>query len=550
MSVDPQVIRSESHTEIGEILQHHVNDVLDRWSKRAAEEQPHAKRVHHDVLLNKLFDFLKTLGKSLVESEPAHNGRHCIFASNHGEQRWEAGWSLAELIRDFQILRLVILDFLDEMLDRPVRYREVLAIGLALDEAIAASVVMYVKGRDEHLRQLEEKRANEDKQMQERLREQAEALREADRRKNEYLAVLAHELRNPLAPVRNAMHIFKLKVPSDSELQWPREVIERQVQQMSRMIDDLLDVSRITLGKLKLEREPADMATVVTRAVEIARPLMDAKKHRLAVTLPQEPAWLECDVSRLTQVLVNLLTNAAKYTDEAGEVFVTVECNGPEIILKVRDTGIGIPADLLPRVFDPFTQDERSQDRAQGGLGIGLTLARTLVDLHGGRIQVLSAGRGKGSEFVVYLPKLQGAPTERPEAQPPKKEAAANARRILVVDDLPDAAKSLAMLLQLLGNEVRTAGNGTEALETARHFLPEVVLLDIGLPGMDGLEVARRLRQEPSLSNTLLVALTGYGHEDDRRRSQESGFNAHLVKPVDLDELQILLASSRSLPDS
>jgi signal transduction histidine kinase/ActR/RegA family two-component response regulator len=542
MSVDPQVIRAEAHVEIGELLELHVSEVLQRWSERAAKEQPTAKRVHHAVLLNQLTEFLKTLGRSLAESEQPNNYQHCLLASFHGEQRWETGWSLTELIRDYQILRLVIVDFLEESLDRPLGYREVLAIGLALDEAIGASVVMYVKGRDEYLRQLEEKRAEDDKKTQEILRQQAEALRQADRRKNEYLAMLAHELRNPLAPVRNAIQILRLKTPADSELLWPREVIERQVRQMSRMIDDLLDISRITLGKVKLEKQPVEVPTVVTRAVEIARPLIDAKKQQLAVALPSEPVWLEVDVDRMVQVLVNLLTNAAKYTDDGGQIWLTVVRQGEEVSFSVRDNGIGIPEDLLTRVFDAYTQEDHLPQRAQGGLGIGLTLARTIVNLHGGKIEALSAGRGRGSEFVVHLTLLKGTPPARPAGNTPQKNPPVAARRILVVDDMPDAAKSLAMLLELLGHDVRTAHDGPSGLQIAQTLLPEIVLLDIGLPGMDGLEVARRLRQEIGLKDALVVALTGYGMEEDRRRSQEAGFNAHLIKPVDLQELQTLLA--------
>jgi signal transduction histidine kinase/ActR/RegA family two-component response regulator len=542
MSVDPQVIRAESHTEIGNLLESHAAIILERWSRRAAEEQPKAQRVHHTVLLDHFRDFLVTLGRSLAESKEPNTCQHCLPASSHGEQRWETGWSLPEAVRDYQILRLVIMDFLEETLDRPLGYREVLAIGLALDEAITASVVMFVKGRDEYFRQLEEKRAEEDKQVQERLREQAEALQEADRRKNDFLAILAHELRNPLAPVRNAVQIMRLKSPHDPDLQWAREVVERQVQQMAHMVDDLLDVARITRGKVELQKEHVDVATVVSCAVETARPLIDARKHRLVVALPPEPVWLEADASRMNQILVNLLTNSAKYTDEGGQIWMIAERQGDEVIFRVRDTGIGIPSDVLPRVFQPYLQDERSLDRAQGGLGLGLTWVRTLVDLHGGRVQAFSAGRGQGSEFVVHLPLLKLPPAPATQKQKPEKRDTGPIRRILVVDDNVDGANSLAFLLRLSGHEVRTAHDGPTALDIARAFAPEIVLLDIGLPRMDGIEVAKRMRQERSLKDTLLVAITGYGHEQYRRRSHEAGFNAHMIKPLDLDELHALLA--------
>jgi signal transduction histidine kinase/CheY-like chemotaxis protein len=545
MSIDPQVIRSEAHTEIGNILQRDAGIVLERWGRRAAEEQPNAKRVHHAVLLDHLRDFLHTLGRSLSESENPHTCEHCLSAANHGEQRWESGWSLLEVVRDYQILRLVVLDYLEESLDRPLGYREVLAIGLALDEAIAASVVQYVRGRDEYLQELEEKRAQDNEVVQQRLREQAEALQQADQRKNEFLAMLAHELRNPLAPVRNAIQILRLKGPPDPELQWARDLIDRQVQHMASMVDDLLDVSRIARGKIKLEKEPVELATVAARAVEMVRPLADSRKHQVTVALPDEPVWLEADPHRLVQVLTNLLTNAAKYTDEGGQIWLTAERQGDEVAIMVRDTGIGIAADLLPRLFFPFTQEERLPDRAQGGLGIGLSLVRSLVDLHGGRVRVFSAGRGQGSEFVLHLPVLKKPPPAA-EGKKPLHRGQAPAHRILVVDDNRDAAQSLGLLLKLSGHEVHTAHDGPAALEAVHTYAPQIVLLDIGLPGMDGLEVAHRLRQDLGLKDILLVALTGYGQEEDRRRTQEAGFNAHLVKPVDLEELHELLARHKA----
>jgi CheY-like chemotaxis protein len=318
-------------------------------------------------------------------------------------------------------------------------------------------------------------------------------------------------------------------------------VIERQVEQMTRMVEDLLDVSRITQGKLKLQKEPVELARVVARAVEMVRPLLDARRHRLTVQVPSDPLWLEADPPRLVQVVGNLLTNAAKYTNEGGEISLTAERQESEAILKVKDTGIGIPAELLPRLFEPFMQEERSLDRENGGLGIGLALVRSLVELHGGRVQAFSGGRGQGSEFVVCLPTRQETPPVGDEAKPRSRSEMTHRRRVLVVDDNVDSAESLALLLRVTGHEVRTAHHGPAALETAQTFAPEIVLLDIGLPRMDGLEVARRMRQDLGLTNALLVAMTGYGQDEDRRRTQEAGFNAHLVKPVDLDELNEFL---------
>ena len=358
--------------------------------------------------------------------------------------------------------------------------------------------------------------------------------------------MLAHELRNPLAPIGNAVQILQLKTSADPEEQWARALIERQVQHMASMVDDLLDISRIARGKIKLEKQPVELASVAARALEMVRPLVDARKHRVTVTLPAGPVWLEADPPRLVQVLTNLLTNAAKYTDPGGQIWLTAEREGDEVAVKVRDTGIGIPTDLLPHIFLPFTQEDRSPDRAHGGLGLGLSLVRSLVDLHGGRVQAFSAGRGQGSDFVVHLPILNQTPPPAAEKNNPGSHGPTSARRILVVDDNKDAAQSLGLLLKLSGHAVRTAYDGPSALETARTDPPEIVLLDIGLPRMDGLEVARRMRQELGLKDTLLVALTGYGQEEDRRRSQEAGFNAHLVKPLDLEELRAVAGTQQN----
>jgi PAS domain S-box-containing protein len=380
------------------------------------------------------------------------------------------------------------------------------------------------------------------------LRERVDELRDADRRKNEFLAMLAHELRNPLAPVQNAVHLLRKNGPTDPESRWAHDVIERQVQHMTRMVDDLLDVSRITRGMINLHKEAIDIATVVTRAVEMTQPIIDARKHHLIVAPPAAPVRLEADPPRLAQVLANLLNNAAKYTEEGGSIWLTVEPQGSEVVVKVRDNGIGIPPEYLPRVFDLFSQEDSSLERTHGGLGIGLTLVRVLVKMHGGVIQAFSPGTGQGSEFVMRLPALPD--TQTPQASAPAEEALAVAppRRILVVDDNVDGAKSLTMLLRMYGHEVHTAHDGPAALEVARNTPLDVVLLDIGMPHMSGLEVARRLRGDLRLTNVLLIAMTGYGQDDDRHRSQAAGFNAHMIKPLDLDALQAILARSGAAP--
>jgi PAS domain S-box-containing protein len=369
-----------------------------------------------------------------------------------------------------------------------------------------------------------------------------EALREADRRKDEFLAMLAHELRNPLAPIRNAVQLMRLNGTDDPDVQWARDVVERQVQQLTRLVDDLLDVSRISRGKINLQMGPVDLAAVVVRAVEISRPLIDARKHSLEVSLPEQAVWVEGDSTRLAQVLSNLLNNAAKYSEEGGRIDLTVEPSGGEAVLRVRDTGVGIAADMLSHIFEMFTQVQSSVGRSQGGLGIGLTLVRSLVELHGGSVEAHSGGLGHGSEFVVRLPLLQEAAPPAAAGAKQQRPCKVAARNVLIVDDNQDAADSLALLLRRRGQEVRTAYDGPAALDLARAQPPDVVLLDIGMPGMDGLEVARRLRLDLGLKQALLVALTGYGQDEDRRRSQEAGFDTHLVKPVDLDTLEGLLA--------
>jgi len=319
-------------------------------------------------------------------------------------------------------------------------------------------------------------------------------------------------------------------------------VVERQVQQLTRLVDDLLDVSRFNRGTINLQMEPVDMAAVVARAVEISLPLIDTHKHYLQISLPEQAVWVQGDLTRLAQVLSNLLNNAAKYTRDGGRIDLIVEPSGGQAVLWVRDSGAGIAADMLPHIFEMFTQVPGSLGRSEGGLGIGLTLVRKLVEMHGGSVEARSEGVGHGSEFVVRLPLLrETAPPAAAQAKPRRPKVPT--RSVLVVDNNRDAADSLALLLRLIGQEVRTAYDGPTALDLARERPPDVVLLDIGMPGMDGLEVARRLRQDLGLKQALLVALTGYGREEDRQRSQEAGFNAHMVKPADVRALESLLAS-------
>jgi PAS domain S-box-containing protein len=379
------------------------------------------------------------------------------------------------------------------------------------------------------------------------LQKQAQQLlKDADRRKDQFLALLSHELRNPLAPLRNAVHILEQLGDAEPLLVKTRGMIGRQVAHLTRLVDDLLDVSRVTQGKIVLRRGVIALNDTLEAAVEMARPALEAKAHAFELRLSEEPLFVEGDTTRLTQVIGNLLNNATKFTPTGGHIELSVAREGAHAVLSVRDDGAGIDAAVLPHVFDLFAQGDRSLDRSQGGLGIGLSLVKSLVAMHGGSVEARSAGPGRGSEFVLRLP-LAAAPPKRSTSTPPldKPTLAAQPHRILVVDDNRDAADSMADMLAAGGNAVECAYDGSEALRTARRFHPDVVLLDIGLPEVDGYEVARRLREEPPSSRLLLVAVTGYGTVEDRKRSREAGFDYHLVKPVDGRTVSALIAEHR-----
>lgn len=376
-----------------------------------------------------------------------------------------------------------------------------------------------------------------------------EALQEADRRKDEFLATLAHELRNPLAPIRNSLHLLRLSGDLSPSLESVRDIMERQVDHMVRLVDDLLDVSRIAHGKIELRKETIELATIVARVLEAIRPIIDAAGHQLAISLPAEPIVLEADPLRLSQMLGNLLNNAAKYTTEGGQIWLTARSEAGEAVISVRDTGLGIPADMLPKVFDLFTQVDRTLTRAQGGLGIGLTLTKSFVELHGGRIEAHSDGPGRGSEFIVRLPVLRDFQRRRVlEAPISKDHAPMPCLRILVVDDTRAAGYILCKLLEKLGQQVRFVDHAAAALESVRRERPDLVISDVAMPIMDGYELARRLRTEPGMEDLKLAALTGYGQASDRQLAEEAGFNYHLVKPVSLEAIEMLLTQLPAPP--
>ena len=415
------------------------------------------------------------------------------------------------------------------------RQRDIEAVEVARRNA--AGIIEWVLGTNLDI--------TERKDVERQLQRAAAALTDADRRKDEFLATLSHELRNPLAPVSNSLELMK-RAPGDVALvDRARATMERQVAQLVRLIDDLLDVSRITRDKLTLRRERVALSVVVHDAVEICQPHFDRASQTLSVTLPSDPVLLHADAARLKQVLGNLLNNASKYTPTGGHVELVADSHPEHVVVRVRDDGIGIPVDMQARVFDLFAQVDSSRELSKGGLGIGLALAKRMVEMHGGTIAVRSEGMGRGSEFIVTLPVLEDEVQRPGAADGSGTTSGVAARRILVVDDNRDSALSMALLLELDGHQVLTAHDGPEALKEALTFRPEVVLLDVGLPQLDGYEVCQRLRQRPETRNALIIALTGWGQADDLRKSAEAGFDSHCLKPVDQDTLTALILQGR-----
>lgn len=383
----------------------------------------------------------------------------------------------------------------------------------------------------------------ERRQMENNLRQLAADLSEADRRKDEFLATLAHELRNPLAPIRNGLQVIKIADPNSETVKQVQVMMERQLTHMVRLVDDLLDMSRISRGKIELRLESVELSSVIEQAIETSRPLIDAAQHELTVTQPPQPIYLNADSVRIAQVLSNLLTNASKYSEPDGQIWVTVESQGSEVLVSVKDTGIGISPEMLPHIFDLFKQVEGALVRSQEGLGIGLTLVKQLVEMHDGSVTAFSQGLGQGSEFVVRLPILSAIPqTSLFQNIDNELTSVETPRRILIVDDSEDAAWSLELLFQSYGDETYKAFDGMAALAAAASFRPDIILLDIGLPKLNGYEVARRIREQPWGKDVVLIALTGWGQDEDRRKSSEAGFDGHLVKPIDYEALTQLLA--------
>ena len=524
-----------------------IEDITDRRRAEAAME-------HSEVRYRRLFQMAKD-GILILDADTgkvidANPFMTALLGYSHteflGKELWEIG-----LFRDINESRAVYRELQEKGY---VRY-ENLPLESTSGHKVEVEFVSNVYGENNHqVVQCNIRDITERSRLQRLTQEQAAALADLDRRKDEFLAMLSHELRNPLAPILNAALLLRLHSTrnrlqgiENPILQQSASIIERQVGQLTRIVDELLEVSRITTGRIHLHQEPIAADVVMENAVSTIRSLIDQRKHELTVSLPTQAIWVHADAARLEQVVVNLLTNAAKYTDQGGHVWLTVQQEGEEAVLRVRDTGVGIAPEILPRIFDLFTQAERSLDRAQGGLGIGLALVQRLVEMHGGSVTASSAV-GQGSEFVVRLPVT--APP-RPRASSPPAETAqpiATSLRVLVVDDNVDTVTTLALLVKESGYDVRTAYDGSAVLETALDYRPNVVLLDIGLPGLNGFEVAKQLRQQPALQNAVLVAMTGYGGESDLQRSFAAGFDHHLVKPGDFGKVLKILATVSESP--
>jgi signal transduction histidine kinase/ActR/RegA family two-component response regulator len=385
----------------------------------------------------------------------------------------------------------------------------------------------------------------ESKQLAEKLNQHMEELKVADQKKNDFIAVLSHELRNPLAPIVNAVAILRTRGVPESKVEWCHDVIHRQVQHMVRLMDDLLDVSRIGHGKMTLRKRQVALTTVITSAIETSRPGIDDKGQELTVNLPAEQILLEADPSRLSQVFSNLLNNAAKYTETRGKILLTAELQDSEVVITVKDNGVGIVSELLPLIFDLFVQGQSSAENERSGLGLGLMLVRTLVELHGGTVEARSDGPGRGSEFVVRLPIADIATiSENPDSEfaQTAQPTTGQRKRILVVEDMKVQAEMLVALLELHGHEVRAVNNGPDALKMLTEFLPDVALIDVGLPGMNGYSLARLIREQQKFNHIVLIAQTGWVGEEDRQRSRAAGFNHHLAKPIDYNRLAEILA--------
>ncbi|HUR53203.1 MAG TPA: ATP-binding protein [Gemmataceae bacterium] len=526
MSTKPAALRAETHGTVGTVILRDAGTIVEKWARRAAEEQPSATRVHHDALLDHLPTFLWELGRGLSDPHGKEPFRHCRPASVHGDQRWELGWSVEEVVRDYQLLRVVVVEHLDGAVGRPLATREVMALGVFIDDAVAASVSAYTACRAASDAPAAAGQSPPDAPRAELL---------------EILGVLGHELRNPLAPLGNALQVLKVAAADPAAVDRARSLMDRQFRVMTRLVDDLLDLPRLARGKMQLKAEPLDLSDLVRDAVGDRRGGFDEAGVALTLDVPAEACRTTGDALRLSQVFGNLLGNALKFTDRGGTVQVRLAADPVRkaAVFSVTDSGIGIDAAVLPKVFDAFVQADRAVERSRGGLGLGLALVKGLVELHGGTVRASSGGVGMGTEFVVELPLIDlpvGEGADR-ETTPAKVLS----RRVLVIEDNEDSAESVKMYLELLGHAVTVAHSGAAGIRAAVAAPPDVVLCDIGLPGMSGHAVCAELRMLPALSHAFIVALTGHDGGSEREATGD-GFDLYLLKPVEPERLAEVIA--------
>jgi signal transduction histidine kinase/CheY-like chemotaxis protein len=527
-------LRAEPHNLIGTVIGRDAGVIVDKWARRAIDEESIAKRVHHDVLLDHLPTFLWELGKGLADSGAADSFRHCRPAGLHGDQRWETGWSIDQVVRDYQLLRIVVLEHLYETVDRALTKHEVMALGVYFDDAIASSVKAFL--------------------LCSKSAAATESVEKTGERSEELLGILGilgHELRNPLAPLGNALQVLKLSGAEPSAVERSRLLMERQHKVLTRLVNDLLDLPRLTQGKMQIRSERLNLRTLVNDAVEDRRSAFEEVGVQLKVELTVDSIHTMGDGLRLTQVVGNLLGNAVKFTDRGGEVHVVLKRHPsrPVAIISVRDTGIGIDAAVLPKIFEAFVQAERSFERSRGGIGLGLALVKGIVELHGGCVFATSQGYGSGSEFVVELPLIEIPPESEKNVEKPPVQSLA--KRILVIEDNLDSAESLKEYLELLGHKVTIANSGPDGVQVATNAAPDVVVCDIGLPGMNGHEVCAELRKNPKLSQIFIVVLTGHSLEQEGSDQSEANFDCYLLKPVDPTHLaEIIQKCSKARPNS
>ena len=495
---------------------------------------------------------------SLIHEHPRFEHTPIIFVTGVHVTEFEClrGYKLGAIdYVNVPVVPEILRSKISVLVELHLKRRELQRLNVSLGEANALLALKNTTLEAEKTRELERlnltlrqanaelEQANRALQNEVAVRGRAEsALKEADRNKDEFLAILAHELRNPLAPINNAVEIMRRRPIDDPQVTWARDIVDRQLRHLARLVDDLLDVSRITRGAITLAREPVLIATVVKRAIETVQPLIVRQKHKLLIDMPDPALEVEGDLTRLTQALSNLLNNATKYTEPGGQIDVGIARSGEELVeLRVKDSGLGISPELLPRLFNLFTQSDSTTHRAQGGLGIGLALVRKLVEMHGGTVAAYSQGASQGSEFLIRLPLLTRRPQRRRAVASAAKRERPVPRRILVADDNADSLESLATLLRCDGHEVYTACDGEQAVEQAAKHRPQIALLDIGMPKLDGVQVGHKIRAETWGRAMTLIALTGWGQDTDRKRTAEAGFDAHLVKPLDIGELSIYL---------